>query len=309
MILSLITRLSLIVFAASVFTADVLAQSPAEAMPEAAATVSPENAEATSNAVENVGRIAIAKPWQMGMVEPASPVMEKLYDFHDFLLILITVVSLFVLGLMVYVCVRFREKANPIPSKTTHNTLVEVIWTLVPVIILVAIAIPSLRYLYYMDRVEGDADMTLKVVGYQWYWNYEYPDYGVQFDSYMKKDAELLEGEPRLLSVDNELVVPVGKKVRVLITASDVIHSWAMPAFGVKTDAVPGKLNETWFEVNEPGIYYGQCSELCGVGHGFMPIRIRAVSEEEFKAWIEGARARFSSNERLPEAMHVASIR
>lgn len=255
--------------------------------------------------------IGHAEPWQLGMQPASSPVLERLAGFHDLLLVIITVTTLFVLALMVYVCFRFREKANPNPSKTSHNTLIEIIWTALPVVILVAIAIPSLRHLYYIDRIAPeDADMTLKVVGYQWYWNYEYPDQGgLSFDSYMLKEEDLKaeRGDIRLLSVDNPLVVPVNKRIRVLITGADVIHSWAMPSFGVKTDAVPGTLNETWFEAKTPGIYYGQCSELCGVGHGFMPIEIHAVSEEEFKAWVETAKEKFALGNNAPT--HLASVR
>ncbi len=242
---------------------------------------------APSLATDVVGH---AKPWQYDFQEPATPVMEKLIGLHQFVLYIITVITIFVLGLLGYVCVRFSKKNNPTPSKTTHNTLVEVLWTVIPVIILVAIAIPSLRTHYYMDRAV-DPDMTLKVTGYQWYWGYEYADYdGVEFLSYMKKDDELQSGDARLLSVDNYLVVPVDTTVRVLVTAADVIHAFAMPAFGVKVDAVPGRLNETWFRATKTGIFYGQCSELCGVGHGFMPIEIRVVDKDVFNLWIERAK-------------------
>jgi cytochrome c oxidase subunit 2 len=240
-----------------------------------------------------------AQPWQMGMRPAASPVQERLFGFHHYMLILITVVSLFVLALMIYTCVRFSEKNNPNPSKTSHNTLIEVVWTLLPVLILVAVAIPSLRHLYYMDKseIEGQADLTIKVIGYQWYWNYEYPDAGFAFDSYMVQEADLKEGQPRLLTVDNAVYVPVGKKVRIQLTGGDVIHSWAMPNFGVKMDAVPGHLNETWFQADVEGTYYGQCSELCGVNHGFMPITVHVVSQEEFDAWLEQAKEKFAAND------------
>lgn len=232
----------------------------------------------------------MAAPWQMNFQPPATPVMERLEELHQYLLILITAIVLFVLGLLGYVCVRFSRKNNPTPSKNTHNTLIEVIWTVVPVLILVAIAVPSLRLHYYMDRT-AEAEMTLKVTGYQWYWGYEYPDYeGLSFESYMKKDEELKKGDPRLLSTDKPLVVPVNTNVRVLVTAADVIHAFAMPAFGIKVDAVPGRLNETWFRATKPGVYYGQCSELCGVGHGFMPIEIHVVSKDVFAQWVERAK-------------------
>lgn len=255
--------------------------------------------------------VGMAHEWQESLQTPASPVMERLFDFHHLLLIIITVTSVFVLLLMIYTCVRFSAKNNPRPSKTTHNTLIEIVWTLIPVLILIAIAIPSWRHLHYMaaDEME-DADMTIKVVGNQWFWNYEYPDHGgFAFDSYMIKDADIdaKKGQVRLLSVDNPIYVPVGKKVRVQLTGADVIHSWAMPAFGVKTDAMPGHLNQTWFQVDKPGVYYGQCSELCGVNHGFMPIEVRAVSEGEFKQWVEQAKKKFASNGNA--SLTVASAR
>ncbi len=229
----------------------------------------------------------MAKPWQLNFQAPATPVMEKLYNVHNFLLWVITAITVLVLIGLIYICVRFRRKANPVPSKTTHNTRLEVIWTVIPIIILVVIAIPSLRIHYFMQKVV-DPELTLKVVGYQWYWHYEYPDQGgFGFDSYMKKDADLKPGDHRLLAVDNHVVVPVNTKVRVLLTGADVIHAWAIPAFGVKRDAIPGRLNESWFEATKIGRFYGQCSELCGVGHGFMPIVVDVVSKEEFKNWVK----------------------
>jgi cytochrome c oxidase subunit II len=210
---------------------------------------------------------------------------------HDFLLIIITLITIFVLLAMIFICVRFRRSANPNPSKTTHNTLLEIIWTTIPIIILLVIAVPSLRLHYYMQKVV-EPEMTLKVVGYQWYWNYEYPDHGnIKFDSYMKKGADLKEGDLRLLTVDNNLVVPVDTTIKVLVTGGDVIHAFAVPAFGIKRDGVPGRLNETWFKATKTGTFYGQCSELCGVGHGFMPIVVEVVSKEDFKAWTEKKKA------------------
>ncbi len=232
----------------------------------------------------------IAKPWQLGFQTPASPVMEQLYAGHNYLVILITVISVFVLALLLYVCLRFRASANPNPSKTTHNTTVEILWTVIPIIILVAIAIPSLRLHYFMNDATTDADMTLKVIGYQWYWNYEYPEHDLSFDSNIKQDDELLPGEPRLLAVDNPIVVPVNKKIRILTTGGDVIHAFAVPAFGVKQDTVPGRLNETWFTATREGTFYGQCSELCGRLHGFMPIQVEVVSEAFFERWAETAK-------------------
>lgn len=226
------------------------------------------------------------KPWQLNFQAPATPVMEKLYDTHTFLLWVISIICVFVLVVMVYICVRFRRKANPVPSKTTHNAKLEVIWTTIPILILVAIAIPSLRLHYFMAKAENP-ELTVKVVGYQWYWHYEYPDNGgFGFDSYMKKDAELKEGDVRMLTVDNRLVVPVDTTVRVLTTGADVIHAFAVPAFGIKRDAIPGRLNETWFKATKTGTFYGQCSELCGVGHGFMPIEVEVVSKEQFATWV-----------------------
>lgn len=232
-------------------------------------------------------RAEMAHPWQLGFQDPATPVMDQLYKGHHLLLITITVITLFVLVMLVFICLRFNRRMNPVPSKTAHNTRLEIIWTVIPILILVAIAIPSLRLHYYMQRV-ANPDMTLKVTGYQWYWHYDYPDQGnFGYDSYIKKDADLKPGEPRMLSVDNHVVVPVNTKVRVLTTGADVIHSWAVPAFGVKRDAVPGRLNETWFQAERTGTFYGQCSELCGVGHGFMPIVIDVVSKEDFAHWVK----------------------
>lgn len=230
--------------------------------------------------------VSFPEPWQLGFVDPASPVMERLDGLHDFLLWIITLITIFVLVLMVYIAVRFNHKANPVPSKTVHNTRLEVIWTVIPIIVLVAIAIPSLRLHYYMER-PVETDMTLKVVGNQWYWHYEYPDHGgFGFDSNMKQASELKDGEHRLLAVDNHVVVPVNAKVRVLLTGSDVIHAWAVPALGVKRDAVPGRLNDTWFQATKTGRFYGQCSELCGTNHAFMPIVVDVVEKEEFDRWV-----------------------
>lgn len=229
----------------------------------------------------------IAKNWQLGLQEAASPVKERIDAFHNLLLIVISAIVAFVTLLLAYVVIRFRAKANPEPSKTTHNTMLEVIWTAIPVLILVVIVIPSMKLLYFADKAV-DAEMTIKVTGYQWYWGYEYPDHGnFQFMSYMLQDDELKEGQPRLLTTDTAVVVPVDTPIRVLVTAADVLHSWAVPALGVKMDAVPGRMNETWIQVNKEGVYYGQCSELCGTGHGFMPIMVKAVSKEEFASWVE----------------------
>lgn len=225
-------------------------------------------------------------PWQLGFPEAASPVKVQMDHFHNILLVVITLITAFVTVLLAYTCIRFRAKRNPVPSKTTHNTLIEIIWTAIPVIILVLIAIPSIRLLYYSDHIEKP-DMTLKVIGYQWYWGYVYPDNGnISFESYLIKDEDLKPGQIRLFDVDKEVVLPIDTNVRVLMTGSDVIHSWAVPALGVKKDAVPGRLNETWLRITRPGVYYGQCSELCGQGHGFMPIKVHAVTKPEFAAWV-----------------------
>jgi cytochrome c oxidase subunit II len=236
------------------------------------------------------------EPWQLGFQPPASPVMERIESFHDLLLWIITLISIFVLVLLAYVCFRFRASGNAAPSRRTHNTLLEIAWTAIPVLILVVIAIPSFKLLYYQDVVP-DAELTVKAVGHQWYWSYEYPDNGdFAFDAYMVADDDLQAGQPRLLATDNALVLPVGTDIRLLVTATDVLHSWAMPAFGVKMDAVPGRINETWFNIQAPGMYYGQCSELCGDFHGFMPIMIHAVSKDEFEAWTQQAQEQFAES-------------
>ncbi|MFG1290065.1 cytochrome c oxidase subunit II [Xanthobacter versatilis] len=234
-------------------------------------------------------------PWQINLQGAATPVMEQIHSFNTMMLIIITSIVLFVLVLLAIVVVRFNERANPVPSKTSHNTLIEVAWTVIPVMILVLIAIPSFRLLHLELNIPKP-DMTVKVTGHQWYWSYDYPDNGgFSFDSYLVAEKDLKPGQPRLLAVDNEVVVPVNKIVRIQVTSSDVIHSFAMPAFGVKIDANPGRLNESWFKVTREGIYYGQCSELCGRDHAFMPIAIRAVSEADFAAWAAQAKAKFAS--------------
>src|SRR4030088_2695853 len=229
-------------------------------------------------------------PWEYKLQEAASPVMENIVWFHNWLLIIITIITLFVLALLIAVVVKFNARANPIPSRTTHNTLVEVAWTLIPVLILVAIAVPSFRLLF-MELDIPKADLTIKATGKQWYWSYAYPDNGkFEFDSLMAQDKQ-----PRLLGVDNEMVVPVNKIVRVQTTGADVIHSFAMPAFGIKIDSVPGRLNETWFKATKVGMFYGQCSELCGKDHAFMPIAVRVVNDQEFATWVEGAKKKFAT--------------
>ena len=256
------------------------------------------------------GGLALAAqptPWQMGFQPAASPVMEWVDGFHDFLLVVITLISVFVLALMIYVFIKFNAKANPTPSRTTHNTTIEVLWTVIPIIILVVIAVPSFKLMYYADRAV-DADMTLKVAGNQFFWTYEYPDHDeLTFDAIMVDEADLKDGDLRLLTTDNAVVLPVDTTIRLLLTANDVIHAWAVPAFGVKMDAVPGRLNETWFRIDREGMYYGQCSELGGSNHGFMPIMVKAVSKDEFAAWVEKAKEEFAGNTD-PDPTRVASV-
>ncbi len=235
-------------------------------------------------------------PWQMGFQGSASPIMEQIDQFHWWLTALSALITLFVLVLLIIVFVRFNEKANPTPSTTTHHTLLEVAWTVIPVIILVTIAIPSFRLLF--DQLHAPkADLTVKATGTAgWTWVYEYPDHnGLNFISSIIPDDKLQPGQPRLLTVDNELVVPVNKVVRVQVTAEGIIHAFAVPSFGVKIDAVPGRLNETWFKATKTGWFYGQCSELCGINHAYMPIAVRVVTEEEFAKWLEGAKKKFAT--------------
>ncbi|WP_426611949.1 cytochrome c oxidase subunit II [Bradyrhizobium sp. McL0616] len=230
------------------------------------------------------------EPWEWHLQASGSPVMDNIVWFHDVLSVLIIVITLFVLALLVVVVVKFNSKANPVPSRTTHNTLIEVAWTLVPVLILVGIAVPSFRLLF-LELDVPKADLTIKATGKQWYWSYAYPDNGkFEFDSLMAADKQ-----PRLLGVDNELVVPINKVIRVQVTGADVIHAFALPAFGVKIDAIPGRLNETWFKATKTGMFYGQCSELCGKDHAFMPIAVRVVSDQEFASWVETAKKKFAS--------------
>ena len=224
--------------------------------------------------------------WALGLQEAASPVMADITWFHDFLLVLITVITVFVLALLLIVMIRFNARANPTPSRTTHNALIEVVWTIAPVVILLAIAVPSFRLLF-LELDAPKADLTVKATGKQWYWSYNYPDNGnFEFDSILVEDKDLKPDQPRLLTVDNEMVVPVNKVVHVLVTGADVIHSFAVPSFGIKIDAVPGRLNDTWFKATSEGRFHGQCSELCGKDHAFMPITVRVVNDAEFAAWV-----------------------
>ncbi len=260
----------------------------------------------TSLAVIGGGGVALAQstgqphPWQIGLQASVTPVMDDIVWFHDFLQWLITAIVLFVLALLVIVAVRFNSKRNPVPSRTTHNTTIEVIWTVVPVLILVAIAVPSFRLLFYELKVPA-ADVTIKATGKQWFWSYQYPDAKFEFDSLMVQAKDLKPDQPRLLAADNAMVVPVNKVVHVLTTGADVIHSFSVPAFGIKIDAIPGRINETWFKAEREGTYYGQCSQLCGRDHAFMPIEVKVVSDKDYAAWVEEAKKKFANADTAPK--------
>ncbi len=245
-------------------------------------------------------------PWQMGFQQAATPVMENIVWFHDFLLYLIIIITLFVLALLAVVVVRFNAKANPNPSRTTHNTLLEVMWTVVPVVILVAIAVPSFKLLFLQLTIPP-ADVTVKATGKQWYWSYAYPDAKFEYDSIMLKDNERKADQPRLLAVDNELVVPVNKVIRVQVIGAEVIHAFSVPSFGIKIDAVPGRLNETWFKASREGMYYGQCSELCGRDHAYMPIAVRVVNDRDYAAWLDQAKKKYATDDSRPATNLVAA--
>ena len=248
------------------------------------------------------------RDWQMGLQPAASTTMERIVDLHDLLMVVITLITVFVVALLLYVMFRFSERRNPTPTKTTHNTVIEVLWTTVPVIVLVIIAIPSFKLLYYADRV-ADAEMTIKAIGHQWYWSYEYPDHGdFTFDGIMLSDDERTEDQPRLLATDTFVVLPVNTKIRLLVTADDVLHSFAMPAFGIKLDANPGKINETWVEITREGTYYGQCSEICGAGHAYMPIAIKAVSKAAFAEWVGQAQEEYVRAGEPEDGIRVARV-
>jgi cytochrome c oxidase subunit 2 len=302
------SALSLLVLASLVAVAPVITSSAIaqqEVAPIASAAVEPQKGKpvAASTAASDkpfvmpaLETLGYAKPKQMGLQESLSPVKRAISGLYNAVTITMVVIVIFVTLLLGYVCIRFRAARNPVASKVTHNTTVEIIWTVLPILILIGIAIPTLRIHYGITFNFEKPDMTLKVTGHQWYWSYEYPDDGIAFDSNLKKKEDLAEGEPYLLAVDNPVVVPVGAKVNVEMTAADVIHSWAIPALGVKRDTVPGRLNQTWFTAEKEGIYYGQCSELCGKFHGFMPITIKAVSPEVYEAWKIHAKKQFAAN-------------
>jgi len=246
-------------------------------------------------------------PWEIGMQDAVTPVAQDSVAFHNFLLWIITAIAAFVLILLLIVIVRFNARANPAPSRTTHNTVLEVLWTIIPVVILAAIAVPSFRLLFVQLDVPKP-DLTVKATGHQWFWSYAYPDSGnFEFASLMVQDKDLKPGQLRLLTVDNEIVVPVNKVVNVLVTGADVIHSFAVPSFGIKIDAIPGRINDTWFKATRMGLYHGQCSQLCGKDHSFMPIVVRVVSESDFNAWLAEAKQKFAGEQRAPPDAYAAA--
>jgi cytochrome c oxidase subunit II len=238
--------------------------------------------------------VGAPRPWEMDMQPAFGPVKQQQIDLHDLVLVIITLITLFVAGLLVWVMWRYNAKRNPVPNRTAHHTLLEISWTVIPVLILVIMAIPSFRLVYYEDKTR-DADLTVKVTAHQWYWQYSYPQQdNIDFSSYMITDDQLKPGQLRLLEVDNPLVVPVGKNIRVLQTSTDVIHSWFIPALGVQRYAIPGRTIETWFRVDQPGVFYGECNQICGTNHSRMPIVVRAVTPQEFDAWVTEAKAKFA---------------
>jgi cytochrome c oxidase subunit II len=259
-------------------------------------------------AIAAVAGAAEPKPWEIGFQPPATPVKDRLSALHNELLMpIITVITVFVLGLLVYVMWRFNHRRNPVPSRTSHNTVIEMLWTVVPVLILVIIAIPSFKLMYYMDRVPNP-EMTIKVTGHQWYWSYEYPDQGgLVFDSNIIPEDQLKPSQKRLLDVDNPLVVPEDTIIRVLVTGTDVIHSWFVPSFGVQEYAIVGRLNESWMKIEHAGTYYGQCNQICGVNHAFMPIKVEAVSKDAFQHWLVDAKKKFARHDNDSEPVRLAA--
>lgn len=239
----------------------------------------------------------LPKNWQLGFSEPATALMSDVISFHSYILMpIITGISIFVLALLLFIAYRYNSSRNQTASMTTHNTVIEVLWTVIPVILLIIIAIPSFRILYTAETIPK-ADLTIKAIGNQWYWSYEYPDYDdFTFDANMLQDDELSDPRLRLLETDTQIVVPVNKVVKLLITSNDVLHAWTIPAFAVKRDAVPGRLNETWFKAEKIGTFYGQCSELCGPKHAFMPINVKVVTQEEFDNWLNFAQEEYASS-------------
>jgi cytochrome c oxidase subunit II len=260
-----------------------------------------------TGALAAVAWAAEPRPWELGMQPPATAVDDRLNAFHNELLVITFLIAAFVMALLLYVVVRFNHRRNPVPSHTTHNPVIEIIWTVVPVLILVIIAVPSFKLMYYMDRVPNP-DMTIKVTGHQWYWSYDYPDQkDLAFDSNIIQDADLKPDQKRLLDVDNPLVVPIHTNIRVLVTSTDVIHSWFVPSFGVQEYAIIGRLNESWFNVDRAGTYYGECNQICGINHAFMPIKIVALAKQDFQKWLGGAQKKFARNRHDGIAERVAA--
>lgn len=238
--------------------------------------------------------VGAPKPWEIGMQAAYGPIKREQIDLHNLVLVIITLITLFVAGLLVWVMWRYNAARNPVPTRTAHNTVLEVAWTVIPVLILVVMAIPSFRLIYYEDRTH-DPDLTIKVTGHQWYWEYTYPDKGnIDFSSYIIPDDQLKPGQLRLLTVDNDLVIPVGKNIRILTTSGDVIHSFFIPALGVQRYAIPGRTIETWMRADVAGTFYGECNQICGTNHSRMPIVVHAVSPQEFDAWLSEAKTKFS---------------
>jgi cytochrome c oxidase subunit II len=247
------------------------------------------------------------QPWELNFQPAATPVMQRLDVFWDELLIIIFGIGTLVLVLLIVVMVRFNHRRNPVPSRTAHHSLLEIVWTVVPVLILIIIAVPSFKLMFYMDNITHP-QMVIKVTGHQWYWSYGYPNQGnLSFDSTIVPDAKLKSGQKRLLTVNNPLVVPVDTKIRILVTSTDVIHSWFVPAFGIQEYAVPGRINHAWFEVLRPAIYYGQCNQLCGVNHALMPIEIKALSKPAFARWLAGAKKKFAESATEATTINFAS--
>jgi cytochrome c oxidase subunit II len=258
--------------------------------------------------VAGLANAAEPRPWQLGFQPAATPVQARVEAFNNELTVIIGLITAFVLGLLVCTIVRFNHRRHPVPTRTSHNTVIEIMWTVVPVLILIIIAIPSFKLMYYMDRVPNP-EMTVKVTGHQWYWSYEYPDRKeLAFDSNMVQDANLKPGQPRLLTVDNPLVVPVDTNIRVLITSTDVMHLWFMPSFGVQEYAIIGRVNESWFRVEREGTYRGQCDQLCGINHAFMPIEVKAVSKDAFERWVVDAKRQFSHDNTQQRTARVAAV-
>jgi cytochrome c oxidase subunit 2 len=246
------------------------------------------------------------RPWEMDMQPAFSPMKRGIIDLHNLVLVIITLITVFVGVLLAWVCYRYNERRNPVPSQTSHNTFLEIAWTVVPVLILVVIAIPSFRLIFYLDRTP-DPDMTIKVTGHQWYWEYSYPDNGnVDIESRYIPDDELKPGQLRLLEVDNQLVIPAGKKIRVLTNSSDVIHSFFIPSLGAQRYAIPGRTIELWLEADKPGVYYGECNQICGENHSRMPIAVHAVTDDEFKTWIDNAKKAAAANLPVPAVLAAA---